>query len=79
MNAYRTIPLPSVTMAPSDVVAVLSSVTLLADVPAAVLVAVLGALLEELAAAGAAAGDAVDDEHAVTRVRVAAVASAARS
>jgi hypothetical protein len=57
---------------------VLSSVTLAAELLAAVLVAVLGALVV-LAAAGGAAGVAVDEEHAVTKVRVAAVASVARS
>jgi hypothetical protein len=74
---YRTIPVPSVTMAPSEPVVVLSSVTL----PAAaleVLAAALGALVE-LAAAGGAAGVAVDEEHAVTRVIVAAVAKVAKS
>jgi hypothetical protein len=75
---YRTIPLPSVTMDPSEVVEVLSSVTLAAEVLAAVVAAALGAVVE-LAAGGGAAGVAVDDEHAVTRVIVAAAASVARS
>jgi hypothetical protein len=77
VNAYRTFPLPSTTMSPSELVAVLSSVTALA-VLAGVLDAVLGALVAELVAAGGAAGVAVE-EHAVTRARVAAVANVARS
>jgi len=58
---------------------VFSSVTLLAEVLAAVLAAVLGALVVVLAAALGAAGVAVDEEQAVTRVSVAAVASVAMS
>jgi hypothetical protein len=77
VNPYRTFPLPSTTMSPSELVAVLSSVTALA-VLAGVLDAVLGALVAELVAAGGAAGVAVE-EHAVTRARVAAVANVARS
>jgi hypothetical protein len=71
-------PLPSATTFPREVLVVIRAVTLLAEELAAVLAAVLGALVV-LAAAGGAAGVAVDEEHAVTRVRVAAVASVARS
>src|SRR5665647_1504618 len=71
---YRTMPLSSTTTSPREVVIVFSAVT-----PLAVPAVELGALVAELTALVEAAGVATDEEHAATRVRLAAVVTAARS